>query len=167
MVNLLCAYERIKGSLRWIEATLCNFNTLVTDYYQSWYYTIYNRSRSKAHYDYSFAASGTSGWNSLPEYICCYDSLYSFQCQLKSYLFHSAFLLDLSMHMRNIGFSTNHVIRFAGVSVRHYFLPNMRISSFKSHFKISITLQLWIFLKFSSWWYSFSKIMSYMHIYLL
>ena len=52
-----------------------------------------NTYKSKSHYDYSFAVSGPSVWNSLPEYVCCCDSLYSFQSQLKGYLFHSAFPL--------------------------------------------------------------------------
>ena len=39
----------------------------------------------------SFAASVPLVWNSLPEKVCCCDSLYIFWRQLKGYLFHSAF----------------------------------------------------------------------------
>ena len=50
-----------------------------------------NTYKSKSHYDHSFAASGPSVWNGLPDYVRCCDSLYSFRRQLKGYLFHSAF----------------------------------------------------------------------------
>ena len=42
-----------------------------------------NTYKSKSHYDYSFAASGPSVWNSLPEYVRCCDSLYSFSASIE------------------------------------------------------------------------------------
>ena len=50
-----------------------------------------NIYKSKLHFENSFAASGPSVLNSLPERVRCCDSLYTFRRQLKGYLFHSAF----------------------------------------------------------------------------
>ena len=53
----------------------------------------FNRNiyKSKLHFESSFAASGPSVWNSLPEKVRCCDFLYTFRRQLKGYHFHSAF----------------------------------------------------------------------------